>query len=168
MDASLNAARAASSVASITPSSCADETNPASNADGARYTPRASMAWKKRRNAATSQAVAWANEATGPALKKSPNIPHTRFVVNGTPVFCRGAVWVPPDVVALAAGRDAMRASLENLRDAGMNMVRVAGHSVYEKKQPAFFRNFAHLLVGPLWILNDLIPIVRSRETATR
>ena len=35
------------------------------------------------------------------------------------------------------------------------------GHSVYEKKQPAFFRNFAHLLVGPLWILNDLIPIVR-------
>ncbi len=32
------------------------------------------------------------------------------------------------------------------------------GHSVYEKKQPAFFRNFVHLLVGPLWILNDLIP----------
>lgn len=42
------------------------------------------------------------------------------------------------------------------------------GHSVYEKKQPAFFRNFAHLLVGPLWILNDLIPVVRPRETATR
>ena len=31
------------------------------------------------------------------------------------------------------------------------------GHSVYEKKQPAFFRNFVHLLVGPLWILNDLV-----------
>ena len=42
------------------------------------------------------------------------------------------------------------------------------GHSVYEKKQPAFFRNFAHLLVGPLWILNDLIPIVRAGQTATR
>jgi uncharacterized membrane protein YGL010W len=27
------------------------------------------------------------------------------------------------------------------------------GHYVYEKKAPAFFRNFAHLLVGPLWIL---------------
>ena len=27
------------------------------------------------------------------------------------------------------------------------------GHYVYEKKSPAFFRNFAHLLVGPLWIL---------------
>jgi len=36
------------------------------------------------------------------------------------------------------------------------------GHSVYEKKQPAFFRNFVHLLVGPLWILNDLIPVVKN------
>jgi len=27
------------------------------------------------------------------------------------------------------------------------------GHYVYEKKSPAFFRNVAHLLVGPLWIL---------------
>lgn len=35
------------------------------------------------------------------------------------------------------------------------------GHSVYEKKQPAFFRNFVHLLVGPLWILNDLVPVVK-------
>ncbi|MBK5260375.1 MAG: DUF962 domain-containing protein [Thermoanaerobaculia bacterium] len=32
------------------------------------------------------------------------------------------------------------------------------GHSVYEKKNPAFFRNFVHLLVGPLWILSDLMP----------
>ena len=35
------------------------------------------------------------------------------------------------------------------------------GHSVYEKRQPAFLRNFTHLLVGPLWILNDLIPVVK-------
>jgi uncharacterized membrane protein YGL010W len=27
------------------------------------------------------------------------------------------------------------------------------GHYVYEKKAPAFYRNFAHLLVGPLWIV---------------
>jgi uncharacterized membrane protein YGL010W len=27
------------------------------------------------------------------------------------------------------------------------------GHYVYEKTSPAFFRNFAHLAVGPLWIL---------------
>ena len=27
------------------------------------------------------------------------------------------------------------------------------GHYVYEKRAPAFYRNLAHLLVGPLWIL---------------
>jgi len=36
------------------------------------------------------------------------------------------------------------------------------GHKVYEHKNPAFFRNFVHLLVGPLWILNDVIPVVKS------
>lgn len=35
------------------------------------------------------------------------------------------------------------------------------GHKVYEHKNPAFFRNFVHLLIGPLWILNDIIPVVR-------
>lgn len=35
------------------------------------------------------------------------------------------------------------------------------GHSVYEHKQPAFFRNVVHLLIGPLWILNDVIPVVK-------
>ncbi|HET7435188.1 MAG TPA: Mpo1-like protein [Thermoanaerobaculia bacterium] len=38
------------------------------------------------------------------------------------------------------------------------------GHSVYEHKNPAFFRNFLHLLVGPLWILNDLIPVVKPKR----
>jgi uncharacterized membrane protein YGL010W len=31
-------------------------------------------------------------------------------------------------------------------------MLQFAGHYLYEKKAPAFFRNLAHLLVGPLWI----------------
>jgi uncharacterized membrane protein YGL010W len=35
------------------------------------------------------------------------------------------------------------------------------GHSFYEHKQPAFFRNVVHLMIGPLWILNDLIPVVK-------
>jgi uncharacterized membrane protein YGL010W len=35
------------------------------------------------------------------------------------------------------------------------------GHSVYEHKSPAFLKNFMHLLVGPLWILNDLVPVVK-------
>src|SRR5205085_479923 len=43
-----NARSAAASVASTTASECAAETKPASKADGARYTPASSMAWKKR------------------------------------------------------------------------------------------------------------------------
>jgi uncharacterized membrane protein YGL010W len=41
-------------------------------------------------------------------------------------------------------------------------ILQFVGHSVYEKKQPAFLRNFVHLLIGPLWILNDLIPVVKQ------
>ncbi len=40
-------------------------------------------------------------------------------------------------------------------------ILQFVGHSVYEKQSPAFFRNFVHLLVGPLWILNDIVPIVK-------
>ncbi len=35
------------------------------------------------------------------------------------------------------------------------------GHSVYEHRQPAFLKNAMHLLVGPLWILNDVVPVVK-------
>lgn len=38
------------------------------------------------------------------------------------------------------------------------------GHRVYEHKNPAFFRNFVHLLVGPLWILNDVVPVVKTNK----
>ena len=40
------------------------------------------------------------------------------------------------------------------------------GHSVYEKRQPAFFRNFVHLLIGPLWILNDVVPLVKGQVSS--
>ena len=32
-------------------------------------------------------------------------------------------------------------------------ILQFVGHYVYEKRSPAFFRNLAHLLVGPLWIV---------------
>ena len=41
------------------------------------------------------------------------------------------------------------------------------GHLVYEKQQPAFFRNLVHLMVGPLWILNDVIHVVRPAPLPT-
>jgi len=30
------------------------------------------------------------------------------------------------------------------------------GHTVYEKNSPAFFRNLIHLLIGPIFLLNEL------------
>jgi uncharacterized membrane protein YGL010W len=41
------------------------------------------------------------------------------------------------------------------------------GHKVYEHKNPAFFRNFVHLLIGPLWILNDVVPVVKRAPDRT-
>jgi len=57
--------------------------------------------------------------------------------INGQPVFCRGAAWVPPDLVGLASNRATAEPILRLMREAGMNMVRVTGVGVYES--PAFF-----------------------------
>jgi len=53
--------------------------------------------------------------------------------INDVPVFCRGACWMPLDVVSLRSSRAACRAALEQVRDAGMNMLRVTGTMVYEE-----------------------------------
>ena len=35
------------------------------------------------------------------------------------------------------------------------------GHALYEKNRPAFFKNLLHLLVGPLFLMNELLRIRR-------
>ncbi|MDB6087231.1 MAG: beta-mannosidase [Gammaproteobacteria bacterium] len=52
--------------------------------------------------------------------------------VNGVPIFCRGACWTPLDPVSLGASVDLLRAALDQVRSAGMNMLRVGGTMVYE------------------------------------
>lgn len=54
------------------------------------------------------------------------------IVINGAPVFCRGACWTPLDVVTLSADRAATERALLQVRDAGMNMLRVSGTMTYE------------------------------------
>ena len=54
------------------------------------------------------------------------------LVVNGAPVFCRGACWTCADIVALPFSRAAYEPLLLLARDAGMNMIRVGGTMGYQ------------------------------------
>ncbi len=54
------------------------------------------------------------------------------LLINGEPVFCRGACWTPPDLVALPFSREAYLATLTLARDAGLNMIRIGGTMGYE------------------------------------
>jgi beta-mannosidase len=58
-------------------------------------------------------------------------------VVNGVPVFCRGACWSNADVTTLAGGRATYEPWLRLAREAGMNMIRLPGVMTYE--DDAFF-----------------------------
>ncbi|HTU37618.1 MAG TPA: hypothetical protein VMF35_06340 [Acidimicrobiales bacterium] len=53
------------------------------------------------------------------------------FVVNGTPVFVRGANWFPPDPVSFRASDDEVRRRAALAREANLNMVRVPGTTTY-------------------------------------
>jgi beta-mannosidase len=55
--------------------------------------------------------------------------------VNGIPVFCRGAFWMPPDVVTLRAPEATLRESLGYLVEGGMNMLRIGGYVSYEDRR---------------------------------
>lgn len=63
--------------------------------------------------------------------------------VNGTEVFCRGAVWAPLDPVGFTADPVGTRAVLARLAEAGLNMVRIPGTTVYE--DDAFYLACAEL-----------------------
>ena len=56
------------------------------------------------------------------------------LVVNGVPVFCRGAVWTSADILRLTGDRESYRPWLELARDAGMNMLRIGGTMTYETR----------------------------------
>jgi beta-mannosidase len=55
-----------------------------------------------------------------------------QLTVNDVPVFVRGAVWTPLEAAGRPATPDALRTTLEAVRAAGMNMVRIPGTAAYE------------------------------------
>ncbi len=54
------------------------------------------------------------------------------LIINGEPVFCRGACWTSADIVKLDADPARYRHLLELAVEAGMNMLRISGTCVYE------------------------------------
>jgi len=54
------------------------------------------------------------------------------FSCNGVPFFAKGANWIPDDVFAARMTPERYRSSLENARQAHMNMLRVWGGGIYE------------------------------------
>jgi beta-mannosidase len=56
------------------------------------------------------------------------------FVINGRKVFCKGADWIPADNFLPRIPDSRYETLLQMARDAHMNMVRVWGGGVYEKK----------------------------------
>lgn len=54
-----------------------------------------------------------------------------RFVLNGVPIFARGANWVPPDMLTGSIKADAYRPLVDRAVAANMNMLRVWGGGVY-------------------------------------
>ncbi|MCX5478826.1 glycoside hydrolase family 2 protein [Kaistia geumhonensis] len=56
------------------------------------------------------------------------------LVVNGVPIFCRGAVWTPADIISLAGRRKAVEPLLGLAAEAGFTMLRVGGTMVYEDR----------------------------------
>jgi beta-mannosidase len=60
-----------------------------------------------------------------------------QLVVNGVPVFCRGAGWTSADPIGLSGGRDDYAPWLDLARQGGMNMLRMSGTGAYES--PAFY-----------------------------
>ena len=59
------------------------------------------------------------------------------LVVNDVPVFCRGAVWAGIDATGAPPPEAALVAALQRAKEAGFNMLRVTGMTLYES--PAFF-----------------------------
>ena len=54
------------------------------------------------------------------------------FVLNGVPVFARGAAWLPASMLVGSVTPERHRELVELARDGGMNMLRVWGGGVYE------------------------------------
>jgi beta-mannosidase len=78
---------------------------------------------------------------------EEPGTRYFRFVLNGVPIFARGADWIPPDSFVGAIARGRYESLISAARDANMNMLRVWGGGIYEHEDFYDFCNSTGLLV---------------------
>ena len=55
-----------------------------------------------------------------------------RFVLNGVPIFARGAAWLPPSMLVGSTDEQRYRDLIGLARDGEMTMLRIWGGGVYE------------------------------------
>ena len=69
-------------------------------------------------------------------IKVSRGVDNDKFqiIINGLPIFCRGACWTNADLIGLSSDRGAYSGFLVQAKNAGMNMIRVGGTMLYESK----------------------------------
>lgn len=60
-----------------------------------------------------------------------------RLIVNGRPVFVRGAVWAPVDPLSLGAAAEKIERTVRAMAAAGANILRISGTGAWES--PAFY-----------------------------
>jgi beta-mannosidase len=63
---------------------------------------------------------------------EEPGTRFFRFVLNGVPLFARGANWIPAESFIGAVAPERYASLLEEAREANMNMLRIWGGGVYE------------------------------------
>lgn len=76
-------------------------------------------------------------------------------------------LWACAAVLALAALAPSLgRWTTWGLFGAGWAF-QLAGHRLYERKSPAFTRNLLHLLVGPMWLLREVLGPLKKNAPST-
>lgn len=55
-----------------------------------------------------------------------------KFVINGEPVFLKGANWIPPDIIPSRATSERYKELLQQTAECGMNYLRFWGGGIYE------------------------------------
>jgi beta-mannosidase len=78
---------------------------------------------------------------------EEPGTRYFRFVLNGVPIFARGADWIPADSFVGAITRGRYQKLISAARGANMNMLRVWGGGIYEHDVFYDFCNSTGLLV---------------------